>query len=146
MANFDVETGRIHILKIAAAQDFGKAINPKFCVSQIYGGIEFGVAFALLEEGFYDRPTGKLLNNNFIHYPMPTSLDFPSVAALLIEGQDPFLPYAAKGGAEVTNSPTPAAIRNAVYDAAGIWLNELPMTPDKVLKALREKERAAGAI
>ena len=75
----DTETGQVEILKLTAAQDFGKAINPKLCVSQVYGGIEFGVGYALMEEGLYDPKTGKLLTNNLHQYRMPTSLDFPSL-------------------------------------------------------------------
>ena len=101
----DIETGEVKILRIAAAQDFGRAINPKFCVSQIYGGIEFGVGFALSEEGVYDPKTGKMLNNNLHHYRVPMSLDFPNIDTFLVEGEDPYFAYSAKGGAEVTNTP-----------------------------------------
>ncbi len=135
----DMETGRVDILRMTAAQDFGKPINPKFCVSQIYGGVEFGVGYTLSEEGLYDPKTGKMLNNNLSQYRLPTSLDFPKTEAYLIEGEDPFFPYSAKGGAEVTNAPTPAAIRNAIYNAVGIWFNDLPITPDKIIKAIHKK-------
>ncbi len=137
----DIETGRVDVLRIAGAVDYGKAINPKFCVSQIYGGVEFGVGFALSEEGIYDPRTGRLLNKNFHQYPMPTALDFPAVDAHLVEGEDPFFAYSAKGAAENTNAPTPAAIRNAVYNAVGVWLNDLPLTPDKIINAFRRKEK-----
>jgi CO/xanthine dehydrogenase Mo-binding subunit len=137
----DVETGEVKILKLAAAQDFGRAINPKFCVSQIYGGIEFGVGFALSEEGVYDPKTGKMLNNNLRSYRVPMSLDFPNTDAFLVEGEDPYFAYSAKGGAEVTNTPTPAAIRNAIYHATGVWLNDLPMTPEKIIRGIRHLEK-----
>ena len=137
----DIETGRVDVLRIAAAVDYGKAINPKFCVSQIYGGVEFGVGFTLSEEGIYDPRTGRLLNKNFHQYPMPTALDFPQVDALLVEGEDPYFAYSAKGAAENTNAPTPAAIRNAIYNAVGVWLNDLPITPDKIIDAFQRKEK-----
>jgi CO/xanthine dehydrogenase Mo-binding subunit len=137
----DIETGQVTILKFVAAQDFGKPINPKLCISQVYGGIEFGVGFALTEEGLYDPKTGKLLTGNLHQYRMPTSLDFPPVEVHLPECEDPFFAYSAKGAGENTNAPTPAAIRNALYDATGIWFNDLPITPDKIITAMQAKAR-----
>ena len=138
----DIETGHVDVLRITAAVDFGKAINPKFCVSQIYGGVEFGVGFTLSEEGIYDPRTGHLLNKNFHQYRMPTALDFPRIDALLVEGEDPYFAYSAKGAAENTNAPTPAAIRNAICNAIGLWLNDLPITPDKIIQAVQQKKKA----
>ena len=133
----DTETGHVDILKITAAQDFGRALNPKLCVSQVYGGIEFGVGYALMEEGLYDLRTGKLLTCNLHQYRMPTALDYPPSDVYLAEVEDPYFAYSAKGAGENTNAPTPAAIRNALYDALGIWFNDLPITPDKILRAIR---------
>ncbi|UCG06760.1 MAG: xanthine dehydrogenase family protein molybdopterin-binding subunit [Desulfobacterales bacterium] len=137
----DIETGLVKILKIAAAHDFGKAINPKLCISQIYGGLEFGIGFALSEEGIYDPRSGKLLNTNLHQYRMPTSLDIPDIKAILTEDEDPYFAYSAKGAGENTNAPTPAAIRNAIYDAIGIWFNDLPITPDKIINAINAKKK-----
>ena len=136
----DIETGQVNILKVAAAQDFGKAINPKLCISQVYGGIEFGVGYALTEEGVYDPKTGKLLTNSLYQYKIPTSLDFPPVDVYLAEVEDPYFAYSAKGAAENTNAPTPAAIRNAIYNAIGIFFNDLPITPDKIIKAIQKQK------
>jgi len=136
----DTETGQVDVIRIAVGQDFGRAINPKLCISQIYGGIEFGVGFGLMEEGVYDSKTGILLSNNFNQYKMPTSLDYPSVEAMIAEVEDPYFAFSAKGAGENTNAPTPAAIRNAIYNAIGIWFNDLPITPDKILKAIKEKK------
>lgn len=137
----DVETGEVNILRVAAAHDFGRAINPKFCISQIYGGIEFGVGYALTEEGIFDPKTGKMLNNNLHQYRMSTSLDIPHIDPFIVEDEDPYFAYSAKGAGENTNTPTPAAIRNAIYNAVGVWLNDLPMTPDKIIKAIYEKKK-----
>jgi CO/xanthine dehydrogenase Mo-binding subunit len=139
----DTQTGQVNILKFVAAQDFGKPINPKLCVSQVYGGIEFGVGFALSEEGLYDPKTGKLLTGNLSEYRMPTSLDFPPVEVYLPECEDPYFAYSAKGAGENTNAPTPAAIRNALYNATGVWFNDLPITPDKIIRAMRVKTKGA---
>ncbi len=135
----DTETGRVTLLKCVAAQDFGKPINPKLCISQVYGGVEFGVGFALTEEGLYDPKTGKLLSGNLSEYRMPTPLDFPPVEVYLPECEDPFFAYSAKGAGENTNAPTPAAIRNALYNATGVWFNDLPITPDKIIRAMKAK-------
>ncbi len=132
----DTETGQVDILRLTAAQDFGRAINPKLCVSQVYGGIEFGVGYALMEEGMYDPGTGKLLTNNLDQYRMPTALDYPRSDVYLTEVEDPYFAYSAKGAGENTNAPTPAAIRNALYDALGIWFNDLPITPDRIVQAV----------
>jgi xanthine dehydrogenase molybdenum-binding subunit len=137
----DTETGQVTILKFVAAQDFGKPINPKLCISQVYGGIEFGVGFALTEEGLYDPKTGKLLTGNLSEYRMPTSLDFPPVEVYLPECEDPYFAYSAKGAGENTNAPTPAAIRNALYNATGVWFNNLPITPDKIIRAMHGKAK-----
>jgi CO/xanthine dehydrogenase Mo-binding subunit len=138
----DVETGEVKILKIASAHEFGRAINPKFCISQIYGGILFGIGYALSEEGIFDPKTGKMLNTNLHQYREPTSLDFDfEVIPFIVEGEDPYFAYSAKGAAETTNNPTPAAIRNAIYDAVGVWLNDLPITPDKLLNAIKIKNK-----
>ncbi|OGP89694.1 MAG: hypothetical protein A2156_00605 [Deltaproteobacteria bacterium RBG_16_48_10] len=137
----DGETGEVTILRVAAAHEFGRAINPKLCISQIYGGIEFGMGYALSEEGIYDPLTGKMLNNNLHQYRMPTSLDIPHIDAFIVEGEDPYFAYSAKGAGENTNTPTPAAIRNAIYNALGIWFNDLPITPDKIIKAIQERKK-----
>lgn len=137
----DVETGQVNILRVAAAYDFGRAINPKLCVSQIYGGIEFGVGYALSEEGMFDPKTGKMLNKNLNQYTMPTSHDIPHIDPFIVEGEDPYFAYSAKGAGENTNTPTPAAIRNAIYNAVGIWFNDLPMTPNKIMNAIYEKKK-----
>jgi CO/xanthine dehydrogenase Mo-binding subunit len=137
----DVETGSVNILRIAASQDYGRAINPKLCASQIYGGVEFGVGYALSEEGLFDPETGKMLNGNFDDYKMPTSLDFPHVDPFIVEDEDPYFAYSAKGGGECSNAPTTAAIRNAICDAIGVWIDDLPITPDKIINALRNHKK-----
>jgi CO/xanthine dehydrogenase Mo-binding subunit len=137
----NTETGNVNILKLVAAQEFGQPINPKLCISQVHGGIEFGVGFALMEEGIYDPKTGKLLTANLHQYRMPTSVDYPPVDVYLPECEDPYFAYSAKGAGENTNAPTPAAIRNALYNATGIWFNDLPITPDKIIRAMQGKTK-----
>ena len=102
--------------------------------------MEFGVGYALMEEGVYDPKSGILLSNNFHQYRMPTSMDFPPIDAMIAEVEDPYFAYSAKGAGENTNAPTPAAIRNAIYNAIGIWFNDLPITPDKIIEAINKKK------
>jgi len=135
----DTETGEVRILKIALAFDFGRAINPNFCIQQSHGGVVMGVACALFEEGINDRKTGVLLNANFGQYRTASALDLPEIVAFNVEAEDPYFAYSAKGGGESSNASTHAAIRNAVCHALGVWIYELPLTPDKILNALAKK-------
>ncbi len=134
----DTQTGYVKVIKIVAAHDVGKAINPALVRGQIIGGIGFGLGQAMLEKMVLAQ--GKNLNPNFLDYLLPTSLDMPDVEVLIIEEPEPTGPFGAKGVAEPSNVPTTPAIINAIYDAVGIKINDLPATPEKVLKALREKK------
>jgi CO/xanthine dehydrogenase Mo-binding subunit len=136
----DVETGSVKVLRVASAHELGRALNPKLCVSQHYGGIIMGLGYALLEDPAFDSKTGVMLNPDLHQYRTPTSLDTPEIIAFNVEAEDPYFAYSAKAIGEATMVPTPAAIRNAIYHAAGIWLNALPMTRDKVLDALYPSE------
>ncbi len=132
----DVETGAVKVTKIVSAHELGRALNPKLCFSQHYGGILLGLGFALYEEPVFDAKTGLMLNPDLHQYRIPTSLELPEIVPFNVEAEDPFFAYSAKAIGEATVVATPAAIRNAIHHAAGIWLNSLPMTHDKVLDAL----------
>jgi 4-hydroxybenzoyl-CoA reductase alpha subunit len=134
----DRETGEVKVLKIAAAHDVGRAINPLAVEGQIHGGISMGLGYGLYEELMVEE--GRVLNPNFADYSLPTSLDMPEIESFLIETDDPAGPFGAKGMAEPACIPTAPAIANAVFDAVGVRIRDLPITPEKVLKALREKE------
>ncbi len=132
------ETGEVKVLRVYAAHDTGKVINPAACEEQIRGGVALGAAFALLENLSFKE--GLVLNPSFLNYKLPSILDVPAVDPIIVEYTHPEGPYGAKGVGETTNVPTPPAIANAIYDAVGIRIKELPLTPDKVLEALRQKE------
>jgi CO/xanthine dehydrogenase Mo-binding subunit len=132
----DVETGEVRVVKIASAHELGRALNPKLCISQHYGGVIMGLGFALLEDPAIDAKTGVMLNPDLHQYRLPTSLETPEIVAFNVEAEDPYFAYSAKALSEATLVATPAAIRNAIYHAAGIWLNSLPLTRDKILDAL----------
>lgn len=134
----DPETGQVEVLRIVAAQDVGFAINPMAVEGQIEGGVVMGLGYALLEEYQYDQE-GSMLNANFLDYKMPTALDVPPIEVVIVEKPSEKGPFGCKGVGEPPCIPTAAAIANAVYDAVGVRIKELPVTPEKVLKALGEK-------
>ena len=134
----DLETGRVEIVKMAAAHDVGQVINQQTIKGQIYGGLAQGIGYALCEE--YKTREGKNLNPNFLDYKIMSApdLNFP-VHIDCIETHDKTGPFGAKGVGEPGLVPTAPAIANAVYDAIGVRIRDLPITPEKVLKALEEK-------
>lgn len=131
----DTETGRVRLLRIAAAHDVGKAINPLNCVAQIEGGLAMGIGSALHEELVVDE-FGKVRNPSFLDYHLVTSLDLPQLIPIIVECPEPEGPYGAKGLGEPGLAPTPAAIGNAVARAIGIRIRDLPLTPERVYWAL----------
>ncbi len=132
----DVDTGCVRVLKVVAAHDVGKLINPLGAEGQLEGGIAQGVGFALTEHIKMD--CGKVTNPSFLDYKIPTTLDVPEVECIFVESQDPYGPYGAKGIAEPAIIPTAPAIANAVFNAIGVWITELPITPERILTALQE--------
>jgi CO/xanthine dehydrogenase Mo-binding subunit len=133
----DLDTGVVRVLRVVAADDVGRAINPMTCVQQLEGAISMGLGFCLSEEYIWDK--GKILNADFRDYTLATAPDSPKVDVFLIEtAPHPQGPFGAKGVGEIANSSTAAAIANAIYNACGVRVHELPMRPAKILKALKE--------
>lgn len=132
------ETGEVKIIKMWDAHDIGKAINPQSCEGQIEGSIVMGIGYTLYEELKFKN--GRVVNPNFANYRLPKSIGTIPIHTILVETNDPEGPFGAKGMGEASLLPTSAAIANAIYDAVGVRIKELPITPDKVLKALKEKE------
>jgi len=135
----DTETGQIEVIKVAAAYDVGKAINPQLCKAQIEGGIVQGLGSALLEHQIMDK--GKVLNPNFVDYKIPAVRDVPEMIVRIVEVPEETGPYGARGVGEPAMVPTAPAIANAIYDALGVRINTLPLTAEKVLKAIKEKQK-----
>lgn len=133
----DPETGRVKLLSLASAVDLGKAINPMAAEGQVEGGVAQEIGTALTEEIKYEK--GIVINPDFTDYKISTAMDIPPIKSFLIETNEPNGPYGAKGFGQATGMPTAAAIANAVYNAVGVRVRGLPITPDKVLKALEEK-------
>ena len=131
----DIETGKVTILRYTAAQDAGKAVHPSYVEGQIQGGAVQGIGWALNEE-YFINDSGGMTNASLLDYRMPTSLDLPMIEALIVEVPNPLHPYGVRGVGEVAIVPPLAAIANAIYDAIGIRMTELPMNPAAVRKAI----------
>ncbi len=132
------ETGRVTILRYTVAQDAGKALHPAYVEGQFQGGAVQGIGWALNEEYIYGED-GKLQNAGFLDYRMPVASDVPMIDAILVEVANPKHPYGVRGVGETPIIPPLGAIANAMEQATGIRFTELPMSPPKVLKALKEK-------
>ena len=133
----DTETGQVEVLKIVALQDNGKAINPTVVEGQIEGALQQSVGYALTENPVLDKLTGKMLNPNFANYMVLTALDMPRIEVGLVETYEPTGPFGAKGMSELPINGTAPAIANAIYNAVGVRFTELPMTPEKIFRALK---------
>ncbi|NIM90261.1 MAG: molybdopterin-dependent oxidoreductase [Candidatus Aminicenantes bacterium] len=139
----DTETGQIKVLKVVAAHDSGRIINKLTAESQVIGGVTQGVSTALFEERIMDDSTGNPVNPNMRDYKIATSLDIPEIIPLFADMIDPRINnLGSKGLGEPPRIPSSAAVANAVYNAIGVHIREIPMTPDKVLEALKRKEVA----
>ena len=133
----DPHTGRVKVLRVVAAHDTGTAINPANCMQQIAGGLSFGLGFTFYEDLI--RESGKTQNPSLMSYKIPTSLDMVPLEAHIVEGHYEAGPFGAKAVGEPASVPTAAAIANAIADAIGVRIKDLPITPDKNLAALKEK-------
>ena len=134
----DKETGKVKILKYIAAHDVGRAINPMLLEGQIYGAVAMGTGYALTERLILEK--GEVMNPNFRDYKILTAKDIIPMEPVIIETVDEDGPYGAKGIGEPGLVPTAPAISNAIYDAVGVRIRDLPITPEKIRKALKEKD------
>lgn len=134
----DPETGKVDILRYTAFQDVGFAIHPSYVEGQMQGGTAQGVGWALNEE-YFMSDDGRMLNTSLLDYRMPTTLDLPMIETVLVEVNNPGHPFGVRGVGEANISPPMAALANAIHDAVGLRLAELPMNPQAVSKALSQK-------
>jgi CO/xanthine dehydrogenase Mo-binding subunit len=135
----DTQTGTVKVLKIAAAHDVGKAINPLGCQQQIEGAAIMGLSNTLFEE--FKMEKGRVLNDTLADYKVATIKDLPEIVPIIVETGDPEGPFGAKGVGEAAASCPAPAIANAIFDAVGIWMKDLPITPEKILAALKEQNK-----
>jgi CO/xanthine dehydrogenase Mo-binding subunit len=137
----DPETGKVDIARYTTIQDVGTAIHPDYVEGQLQGAAVQGAGWAINEEYYY-TDDGRMANATLLDYRMPTSLDMPMIETVLVEVPNPGHPFGIRGVGEVCLVPPLAAIANAVYDAVGVRIRELPLKPGNVLKALWEKDKS----
>jgi probable selenate reductase molybdenum-binding subunit len=132
----DTETGKVKILRCVQAIDIGKAINPRICEGQVIGGIVMGLGYALTEELQFNEQ-GKIINPNLRTYRLPLAKDVPPIEVFFIEKADPYGPFGAKGVGEVVINCVAPAIVNAVANATGIRIKQLPITPERLWQGIQ---------
>jgi xanthine dehydrogenase molybdenum-binding subunit len=136
----DEATGKVEILDYIAAHDVGRAINPMLLDGQVHGGVLMGVGYALTEQIVLEN--GRNMNPDFRDYKVLTALDAINAKPVVIETDDDQGPFGAKGIGEPGCVPTAPAIANAIYNAIGVRIKDLPITPEKVLAAIKKKNGA----
>ncbi len=138
----DQETGRVYVRKFVSAVDCGTVIHPRMVEGQIEGAVAQGIGYALFEEVLLDR-RGKVLNPSFLDYKIACALDMPELETILVETNEPSGPYGAKAVGEVPMDGPAPAILNAICDAVGVSLDQLPATAERVWRVCRDKEQEA---
>lgn len=140
----DEATGQVNVEKVWVAQDVGKAINPLAVEGQIQGGVWMGLGQAMSEETAYDRK-GRPLHNSMLEYRIPTIVESPPIEVSIVESIDPHGPFGAKEGSEGCLASFPPALANAVADALGLRIPDLPISPERVIEAIVKRKREARA-
>ena len=136
----DEETGKVTLLKSAHGDDAGQPINPLLLDGQVLGGSTHMIGHGIMEESLYDEK-GRSQNYTWRDYKQPTSMDVPMETVVEhVHTHDPFGPFGAKGAGEASSCSTLAAIANGIYDAVGVRITDLPITPEKILKALKKRK------
>ena len=135
----DDETGVVQVMRLVQVYDVGRAINPTLVEGQIEGGAVQGLGLGVLENCYPYYPSAEHRGGQFGSYLAPGFEDLPQIDTIIIENPSADGPYGAKGIGEMANNAQPPAIAAAVYDAVGVWVTELPITPEKVLRALEAK-------
>jgi 4-hydroxybenzoyl-CoA reductase subunit alpha len=139
----DARTGLLHINKVWIAHDVGRAINPLLVEGQVEGSVYMGLGEALMEEQAFRKGLHKW--PSMLEYKSPTFLDMPDVETFIVETVDPEGPYGAKEAGQGPLLPVIPAVSAAVFDALGVWIDEVPVTPEKIVEALRRKEKGEPA-
>ena len=140
----DQHTGEITVHKVWVAHDCGRAINPLLVEGQVEGGVYMGLGEALMEEQVFRHGLHK--GPSMLDYKSPTCLDVPEIETILVESDDPEGPYGAKEAGQGPLLPVPPAVASALHDALGIWIHEVPITPDKVLTALAAMSKGESPV
>lgn len=138
----ETTTGQVRVTRVVSVHDVGRAINRQLLEGQIEGALAQALGFTLLEH--FQVREGKILTPNFSTYLLPTALDMPDeIVPIILECADPNGPYGARGVAELPLVPFPGAVAAAIYDAVGVWVDELPITPERLLAALEQARQVS---
>ena len=133
----DTETGEVKVLRVLYAHDIGKVINPSGAEGQVEGGFQQGLGYALMENLVFDQSSGACLSADFLSYKMPTAMEMPpDIKCVFVESEEPTGPFGAKSLAEPCLIVPAPAIANAIYNAIGVRVRDLPITPEKILAGL----------
>jgi xanthine dehydrogenase molybdenum-binding subunit len=125
------------VLKVVYAHDIGRVFHPKSAQGQVEGGFQQGMGYALMENIQFDQDTGACLSGDFLDYKIPTAVEMPrEIESIFIESNEPTGPFGAKSLSELCVIVPAPAIANAIYNAIGVRVRELPITPEKILQAL----------
>ncbi|MBI4186512.1 MAG: molybdopterin-dependent oxidoreductase [Chloroflexi bacterium] len=137
----DPETGLVKVTRYVTAHDCGRALNVSTVEGQLQGGASQGIGLGLFEDDTHDKTTGQPLNPSIMSDKVPTAVDLPDIEPILVETVDPLTPFGQKGVGDVALHCVAATIANAVHSATGISITDLPITPAKILRALKEKNQ-----
>lgn len=133
----DTETGEVAVLRVVYATDVGQVVHPQSAEGQVEGAFQQGMGMALMEHIQFDQETGACLSSDFLDYKMPTSMEMPQkIETIFVDSYEPTGPFGAKSISEMCVIVPPPAIANAIYNAIGVRITTLPITPEKILKAL----------
>ncbi len=133
----DTDTGEVKVLRVVYAHDIGRVFHPKSAEGQVEGGFQQGMGYALMENILFDQETGACLSGDFLDYKIPTAVEMPrKIESIFIESIEPTGPFGAKSLSELCTIVPAAAIANAIYNATGVRIKDLPITPEKILRAL----------
>jgi CO/xanthine dehydrogenase Mo-binding subunit len=135
LVEVDTETGQVRLLDVISANDVGKAVNPQQVLGQVEGAVVQAAGYGVMEN--FVQKDGQVLTQHLSTYLIPTVLDVPErIQALVLEYPDPIGPYGARGMGEMPFLPLVPAITAALHDATGVWFNEFPLTPERILRGL----------
>ena len=144
LVEVDKATGQVRVLKVIAAHDVGRAINPHIIEGQIQGSCSMGIGYAIQEQ--FPSEKGVPLKLRYDQLGLPRAGETPDYEIALVEDPEPLGPFGAKGISEVATVPMTPAVLNAIYDAVGVRIRTLPATPQRILEALAEQEETEEAV
>jgi CO/xanthine dehydrogenase Mo-binding subunit len=134
----DTQTGHVRPVRYVSGVDAGTVINRLAVEGQVVGGVHMGLGYALLEDTVIDETNGEVLTTDFTDYKTLSAVDMPAVQTIIADTFEPTGPFGAKGCGEGVTNPIAPAVCNAVYNAVGVRIRNLPITPEKVLNGLEE--------